>query len=142
MNMLFDTNVVLDVLLDREPFASDAAVLLSKVEQGGISGFLGATTVTTIHYLIAKALGPREADRHIQSLLSLFSIAPVNRVVLEQALAASFTDFEDAVLHAAACQAGVQSIVTRNVRDFSKAALPVFTPAELISALSVLDGPE
>jgi predicted nucleic acid-binding protein len=140
MNILFDTNVVLDVLLDREPFADDAAFLLSKVEQNQIIGYVCATTVTTIHYLIAKALGPAEAVRHIQSLLSLLSIAPVNRGVLEQALTASFTDFEDAVLHAAACHAGVQSIVTRNVRDFHKATLPVFTPAELINALEVLGG--
>lgn len=138
MNILFDTNVVLDVLLDREPFAADAATLLSKVEQNQISGYLCASTVTTIHYLIAKALGSQEAVRHIQSLLSLFNVAPVNRGVLEQALAASFSDFEDAVLHAAACHAGVQSIVTRNVRDFSKATLPVFTPVELINALQVL----
>ncbi len=106
MNILFDTNVVLDVLLDREPFANDAAFLLSKVEQSKISGFLCATTVTTIHYLIAKALGPVEAILHVQSLLSLFTVAPVNRLVLEQALAASFIDFEDAVLHAAACHVG------------------------------------
>jgi hypothetical protein len=71
-------------------------------------------------------------------VLSLFSIASVNRSVLEQALTASFTDYEDAVLHAAACHAGVQSIVTRNVCDFSKAILPVFTPTELINALEVL----
>ena len=138
MNILFDTNVVLDVLLDREPFANDAAFLFSKVEQGKISGFLCATTVITLHYLIAKALGPPEANQHVQSLLSLFIVAPVNRIVLEQAIAASFTDFEDAVLHAAACHGGVHSIVTRNVRDFSKATLPVFTPPELINALEVL----
>jgi len=140
MNILFDTNVLLDVLLDREPFAVDAAFLMTKVEQSEIGGFLCATTVTTIHYLIAKALGAKEAGRHIKSLLSLFIVAPVNRAVFEQALAASFTDFEDAVLHAAACHAGVQLIVTRNVRDFSKATLPVFTPAELINALEVLGG--
>lgn len=140
MNILFDTNVLLDVLLDREPFAVDGAFLMTKVEQSEIVGYLCATTVTTIHYLIAKALGAKEAGRHIQSLLSLFVIAPVNRAVLEQALAASFTDFEDAVLHAAACHAGVQSIVTRNVRDFSKATLPVFAPGELINALEVLGG--
>lgn len=138
MNILFDTNVVLDVLLDREPFAVEAAFLLSQVEKSKIRGFLCATTVTTIHYLIAKAIGPEKAVQHIRAILSLFMIAPVNRVVLEQALADSFTDFEDAVLHAAACHVGAQLIVTRNVRDFSKATLPIFTPTELINALEVL----
>jgi predicted nucleic acid-binding protein len=88
--MNFDTNVVLDVMLDREPFAGDAAFLLSKVEQNQISGHLCVSTVTTIHYLIIKALGPRKAVRHIQSVLSLLSIAPVNRGVLDDGFARQY----------------------------------------------------
>ncbi len=72
MKILFDTNVILDVLLDREPFAEDAAYLLSKVERSEIIGFLCATTITTIHYLITKSNGSKEAIQHIQALLSLF----------------------------------------------------------------------
>jgi hypothetical protein len=56
---------------------------VSKVEQSEIIGFACATTITTIYYLTTKALGPQAATRHIQSLLSLFVIAPVNRVVLD-----------------------------------------------------------
>ena len=62
--------------------------------------------------------------------------------MLELALAATSRDFEDAVLHAAAHHAGAQAIVTRNTHDFSKATLPVFTPAELIKALDVLGSKE
>ncbi len=80
MKVLFDTDIILDVLLDREPFADNAAYLLSKVERSEIIGFVCATTITTIH---TKALGSKEASRHIESLLSLFLIAPVNQVVLE-----------------------------------------------------------
>ena len=71
MKILFDTNVILDVLLDREPFASEASYLLSKVERSEIIGFLGATTITTIHYLLSKSLGPKEVIQHLQALLSL-----------------------------------------------------------------------
>ena len=74
MKTLFDTNVILDVLLDREPFSNDAALLLSKVEQSEIIGFICATTVTTIYYIVNKALGFQAASHHIQSLLSLFVI--------------------------------------------------------------------
>ncbi|MDA8419422.1 MAG: PIN domain-containing protein [Desulfobacteraceae bacterium] len=138
MNILFDTNVILDVLLDREPFSTDASLLLSKVEQSEIIGLMCATTVTTIHYLATKALGRQAASHHLQSLLSLFVIAPVNRVVLEQAITAKFSDFEDAVLHEAACHAGAKYIVTRNVADFKSSKLAVFAPKEFINALESL----
>ena len=138
MKTLFDTNVILDVLLDRVPFSDEASFLLSKVERSEIIGFICATTVTTIHYLATKALGPQAASRHIQSLLSLFVIAPVNRVVLENAVASKFKDFEDAVLHEAALHAGAEYIVTRNIIDFKKSKLPVFAPKEFINALESL----
>ncbi len=138
MKVLFDTNVILDVLLDREPFSTEASILLSKVEKSEIIGFSCATTITTIHYLTTKVLGSEAASKHIQSLLALFVIAPVNRVVLESAFAARFKDFEDAVLHEAAVHAGAQNIVTRNLSDFKKATLSVYDPSELLNALEIL----
>ena len=138
MKTLFDTNVILDVLLDREPYVDDASYLLSKVEQSEIIGFICTTTVTTIHYLATKALGPQAASQHIQSLLSLFVIAPVNRLVIENAASSKFKDFEDAVLHEAACHAGAKYIVTRNIADFKQSKLPVFGPKEFINAIESL----
>lgn len=138
MKVLFDTNIILDVLLDREPFSDAAAFLMSLVEQSEIIGFICATTVTTIHYLATKALGPQAASRHIQTLLALFVIAPVNRVVLEGATASKFKDFEDAVLHEAAIHAGAEYIVTRNIIDFKKSKLPIFNPTDLINTLESL----
>jgi len=138
MKALFDTNVILDVLLDREPFSDDASFLLTKVERSEIIGYLCATTVTTIHYLAAKAVGGQAASGHIRWLLSLFVIAPVNRVVLENALSSKFEDFEDAVLHEAACNAGAEYIVTRNPSDFKESILPVFEPREFINNIESL----
>ena len=138
MKTLFDTNVILDVLLDREPFSMDTALLLSHVERSEITGFLCATTVTTIHYLLTKALGYQAALRHITSLLSLFSVAPVNRMVLENAIAAQFNDFEDAVLFEAASHAGAKYIVTRNIADFKNSTLPVFSPREFVNVFESL----
>ncbi|MDU9047582.1 MAG: PIN domain-containing protein [Candidatus Electrothrix sp. Rat3] len=137
MKVIFDTNVILDVLLDREPFSTDAALLMAKVEQSEIIGFACATTITTIHYLCTKMLDKEVASRHVQSLLSLFAIAPVNRLVLENAFATEFKDFEDAVLHEAAVHAGAQHIVTRNTKDFAKASLPVHEPGEFLGILEL-----
>ncbi len=138
MKVLFDTNVILDVLFDREPFVEDASYLLSKVEQSEIIGFVCATTITTIHYLLKKALGASKASIYTESLLSLFVIAPVNRLVLEKAIKSKFNDFEDAVIHEAALHAGAQYIITRNVKDFKKSQLPVFEPQEFINMVESL----
>jgi len=135
---LFDTNVILDLLLDRDPFADAAAHLISKVERSEMIGFVCATTITTIHYLTAKALGSKAAVQHIDSLLALFEIAPVNRIVLEDALKSKFNDFEDAVIHASALHVGAEYIITRNSSDFKLSELPVFEPNAYISMLGSL----
>lgn len=136
MRILFDTNVVLDLLLDRQPFAEPAAALFARVERGEDSGYLCATTVTTIFYLASKTLGAGQARLHVKTLLELFEIAPVSRPVVEGALLAGFDDFEDAVLHEAARHADVQCIVTRNIKDFKRASLPVYMPDELLAGLA------
>lgn len=135
MKILFDTNVVLDVLLDREPFSELATKLFSKVEKKELKGFLGATTITTIYYLASKVAGKKKADQEISKLLSLFQIAPVNKSVLDEAIKSRFSDFEDSVLHEAAKQIGVQGIVTRNPKDFKKATLSIYSPEELYKML-------
>jgi predicted nucleic acid-binding protein len=135
VKILFDTNIVLDVLLDREPFSDLATKLFSRVEKKELKGFLGATTVTTIYYLASKVAGKKKADREISKLLSLFQIAPVNKPVLDEAIKSKFSDFEDSVLHEAAKQSGVQGIVTRNPKDFKKATLSIYSPEELYKLL-------
>lgn len=135
MKVLFDTNVVLDLLLDREPHAEWAASLISRVERGELIGYLGATTITTVFYLATKVTGAKAAREQIEKLLGLFEVAPVHRGVLEAALTAGFSDFEDAVLYEAGRCAGAQCIVTRNVKDFARAVVPVYLPVELEAAL-------
>lgn len=139
MRVLVDTNVVLDVLLDRRPFASAAARVFALVEESKIEGFLCATTVTTIDYLLGQALAPEEAREALRRLLNLFEIAPVNRPVLEQALRSGVSDFEDAVLEQAARLVGADAIATRNVRDFKKSEVTAFDPLELISAMRAME---
>ncbi len=138
MKVLFDTNVILDVLLDRDEFSEPAIKLMAKVEEADIDGLICGTTVTTIYYLVAKALGHEAARRHISSLISLFEIAPVNRMVLEDALTDKFNDFEDAVLHEAAIHSGAEYIITRNIADFKNSKIPVFEPTEFLKIIESL----
>jgi len=138
MRVLFDTNVILDVLLDREPFSEPASELLSKVENGEITGLICATTVTTIYYLVSKKLGRKGAEECIDQLLILFEIASVNRAVIETARdLEKFRDFEDAVIYASALHSGSMCIVTRNLIDFPASMIPVFSPDELLKVLRV-----
>ena len=135
MRVLVDTNIVLDVLLDRQPFADAAAQVFALVEETKIEGLLCATTITTVDYLLGQALVPEKARSALHRLLSLFEIAPVNRSVLERALRSGITDFEDAVLEQAGFLAGVDAITTRNASDFRKSIVTVFDPTELIAAV-------
>lgn len=135
MKVLFDTNVVLDVLLDRKPFSKFAISLFGCSEQGTIKGYLCATIITTIHYLATKVVGSKQAKMEIQKLLQLFAIAPVQKSVIDQALSSDFDDFEDGVLNAAAEIAGIEAIVTRNIKDFGRSKLHVYEPSELAGIL-------
>ncbi len=137
MKVLLDTNIVLDLLMDRMPFADAAAELFSRVEDGSTTGYLCGTTITTVYYLTAKAVGSPRAQKEIKKLLSLFEVTPVNRQVLESALVAGFSDFEDAVIHEAACHIGVEAIVTRNQKDFKKSKIPVYSAEETIKILTL-----
>ncbi len=131
MKVLFDTNIILDVLLIRNPFFALSANLLDAVESKDIDGFLCATTITTIDYLVTKFQNKSVAKLAISKLLSLYSIAEVNQSVLNFANTSNFSDFEDAVLYFSALNVGVDSIVTRNNNDFTSANLPVYTPNQL-----------
>lgn len=135
MKVLFDTNVILDVLLDREPFAEAATYLMSKVEQSEIIGYLGATTITTIYYLLQKNLGKEIVVEKIGILLSMFEIIPVNRIILEKALRLNFVDFEDAVLYEGGSNIEVEYIITRDIKGFKESKIPVFNPVEFINML-------
>jgi len=138
VRILFDTNVVLDVLLERRPHAISAAKLMVEVERRRIEGLLGATTVTTIHYLATRAVGRAQARNHVHNLLSIFDVAPVGRAVLSDALALDFRDYEDAVLHEAARHVGATGIVTRDPAGFARARLRVYAPDQLLRMLRAL----
>ncbi len=138
MKVTFDTNVILDVLLDRPPFCEPAARLLSRAERGEIQGFACATTITTIFYLVRKASGLQVARRRVRDLLSILDVAPVNRAVLESAASSGIGDFEDAVIAESARRVGARVVVTRNEKDFAKSPVFVHSPKSLLALLDTV----
>jgi len=135
MKILVDTNVILDVLLDRQPFSGPASRLFALIENSVVEAFLSATTVTTVDYLLNQSLSRADARRALVRLLELFEVAPVNRSVIEEALQSRMTDFEDAVLAHAANLVGVAAVVTRNTKDFKFSPVKALDPIEILSII-------
>ena len=135
MRLLFDMNVVLDVLLDRKPFVEASSAAWEVVERGDAKGMLSAHAVTTLHYLNAKTVGVRMATETTEAMLTVFEVAPIDEAVLLRAVALKWPDFEDAVTAAAARRAKCDAVVTRNPRDFKGAPIRILTPSETVAVI-------
>jgi predicted nucleic acid-binding protein len=126
--VLFDINVVLDVLLDRKPYVEASAAAWAAVENGVSEGLLAAHAVTTIHYLVRKELGAARAKQTVSTILRVFGVAVVDGGVIQESLQSSLSDFEDAVTAAAARLAGCDFIVTRDPKGFRGSPVRPVTP--------------
>jgi predicted nucleic acid-binding protein len=133
--LLLDTNVVLDVLLDRRPHVTASAAVCAAVENGKAEGLLAAHAVTTIHYLLSRQLGEAGARQSLRALLKLFGVAPVDGNVLQQAIQSSEQDFGDSVTAAAAHASGCHLIVTRDPKGFRRSSVPTLNPAQALPLL-------
>jgi predicted nucleic acid-binding protein len=133
--VLIDLNILLDVLQKREPFYETSAGLLAAVERGQVQGYLAAHSLTTLFYLVQKSNSSAEARATITNLLQFIKIAPVDQSTIEQALNLDYPDFEDAVQMITAVQCKVDCLVTRNVKDYRPALLPVLQPVEFLGTL-------
>jgi predicted nucleic acid-binding protein len=135
LRVLIDLNVILDVLQRRDTFYAASSRVLAGAETKLFEGWVAAHSLTTLYYLLAKHQNTVQARIIIGELLQFLSVATVDRSVIDQALALPYGDFEDAVQMAAAVQAGVTHLVTRNVRDYRAGPLPALLPAELLALL-------
>ena len=130
--VLFHTNVLLDVVLAREPWAADAVVLLD----------LAAHAVTTIHYLVGKERGRAIASTAVADLLSVLRVVELGVSDFQRALALGLNDYEDAVQAAACLRVGAQFLVTRNPKDFPNAPVTPRSAGEVLALLDALRAEE
>lgn len=133
--LLIDTNVVLDLLYDRKPFADAAARVMEHCRQHREDAFVAAHAMTTIFYLYAKDRGVEAARVALLDLGSLVQVAPIDQVVIDKALTLPYRDFEDAVTMMAAVGVDADYVITRNLNDFKHGPLPALAPAELLQGL-------
>jgi predicted nucleic acid-binding protein len=137
MKALLDLNVLLDFLNKRQ-FHAEAARILGLAGEGRIDAFVSAHEITTLAYFLDKEGTPGDDFRQVLSLLfELVDVLPVDGEALEKALYSKMGDYEDAVLETVSLHAGLDYIVTRNVKDFKKSRVEAVNPSvflELIGA--------
>lgn len=133
--LLVDTNVILDVLLDRQPHAETSVEIWAAVEKGHCEGYLSAHAITTIYYLIQKEPGAVKAKQLIALMLRMFRVAAVDGAVLERALRLPLGDFEDAVTAAAGEVCGCDFIVTRDPKRFRGSPVRAIEPEAVLPML-------
>lgn len=136
MKVFFDTNVLLDVLLRREPFLTDSRRVWSLAERGKAVGMLSVLTLPSIYYLARKAADHSAALAMIRLIRGTFSLVPFDQGILDQALASDFPDFEDAIQYFSARKAEADCILTRDAGHFASASIPVLSPEQFLVTYS------
>jgi predicted nucleic acid-binding protein len=133
--VLVDINVLLDVILDRKPWADDATLLLDAIATGRVSGHVAGHALTTVYHLVDREQGRGRAVTAVSDLLGIFTVVPLGNDEFHRALALGLSDYEDAVQVAACLAAGADVLVTRNEKDFKGAPVTLRTPGELLALL-------
>ena len=135
MRVLLDTDVVLDVIMGRVPFAKEAGELLDLSEQGAFVAYVSAITPLNIFYVARKLKSAADLRLAVQALLTTVRVCTVDESILKDAFALPFGDYEDAVQHCCASANNLEGIVTRNLKDYKNATLPVFSPTDFLKKL-------
>lgn len=129
MKYLIDTNIILDVLLDRKPYYDNSAEVLNLSGKKGITLYVTASSITDIYYIANQTLrNKEEVKAMLIKLLKIVFVAGVSEEEIRNALALSWKDFEDSVQYSAALLQGMDGIVTRNPKDYKDAEMKVWSP--------------
>jgi len=132
MDVLLDTNVLMDVLLDREPFVADSQQVWLLAERGKIRGLVSAISFPNVYDVIRKLSGLRQANRSMTMLRDVFVPVACDEQVLQQAMDAEFKDFEDAIQYFSALRSDADCLISRNPKHFRAGDIPVLTPSEFL----------
>uniref|UniRef100_A0A7C2NZ99 PIN domain-containing protein n=1 Tax=Schlesneria paludicola TaxID=360056 RepID=A0A7C2NZ99_9PLAN len=136
MKVLLDLNVVLDVVLNRQPWIAESAAVWNAHHSGAYDGFLAATELTNLFYIVRRLAGESTARSAVRSCLATFDMVPVDRSVLFRADQQTGIDFEDNVAIACEVAAGIDLIVTRDPAGFAHSPVPAVSPADLLARIA------
>jgi predicted nucleic acid-binding protein len=132
--IFLDTNVALDHLADRQPFAEYAHRIFALAETGELTVCLSALSFSNLYYILRKLKGHTEALDLLAKLKLLVRVCTVTEKDIQAALSSDFNDFEDGIQYfSAKAEGGVNAIVTRNKADYSASEIPVLSPDEFLA---------
>ena len=135
MKILLDTDVLIDVALDRKPFSESASALLNELEQMPGTGFIAWHSAANFFYLVSSKQTSKDAIQFIRELIGFIEIAPVCTQDLVYALSLEMPDFEDALQSAAAIACKADWIATRNLKHYKKSPVKALTPGDMLGKL-------
>ena len=137
MKLLIDTNVILDVLLRRDPFAEAATNVLNLTRREDIREYVSASAITDIYYIANRQMKDSTAVKDLlKRLLMVVSVAAVSEQEIQNALCLPWADFEDSVQYSVALQSEMDGIITRNPNDYQGANIQVWLPEQALEVLS------
>ena len=134
--MLLDTDILIDLALDRRPHSGPASELLDRIERGPENAFIAWHTVSNFYYLVAPSRGTADTRDFIVELTRFVAVASTDTESVRYAAQLPMKDFEDAMQVAAARACGARHIVTRNARDYRHSPIPAVSPREALDELS------
>jgi predicted nucleic acid-binding protein len=134
VKVFVDTNVLLDVLLERREFFADSASVWTLAEWGRIRGLVSAVSLTNIYYITSRLEGQRTAVKAVKLVRDSFHSVSCDDQIINQAIGSGIKDFEDAVQYCSALRAGADCLVSRDPKHFRGADLAVLAPGEFLLA--------
>ncbi len=137
-SVFIDTNVIIDFLANRAPFAFFAGKIFDLAEQKKLTIYISAVSYNNIYYILKQRLNHSATIKLIAQLKDLTMVSTIDQWVIQKAINSNFKDFEDAIQHFCATNVkDVGLIITRDTNDYTKSELPVMTPEEAYSFLSI-----
>ena len=133
LHVLLDTNIILDVILNRAPFVEEALAIFAMGEAGTLKLSLSTDAISTVFYVVERNKDAQTARRAILNLVSRVKLAALDEPVVLRGLSLDFADIEDALVAAVAESIGADLIVTRNAKDFTASPVTVMTPTEFLA---------
>jgi len=135
MKVMIDTNVALDIVLNRQNY-DDSFAVFDFAEKGVLSGYISASAITDIFYIAEKALGKKPTKEAVKDILRVFKPATVTDSNIYRALDLDWGDFEDSVQYVVGESFLADYIITRNTQDFTSGSIPSVTPEKFIEIIT------
>ena len=135
MRLYLDTNVILDLILNRSPFFDDIARIITLYEMGECELFTSSVSIVNCNYILGKNIDRKQVIDNLKILRSFCSILTVSELEIDKSLNSNFKDFEDAVQYFTCIKNDCNFIITRDIKDFKNSEIPAITPAEFLASM-------